>query len=166
MYASLTHPCYKRCGPSLCTMKCWPFTIQACRYGPEKIPFWNSWVQGIWLDGKFIGGKVISSTKFNLVHRTVRHGLCGLTCAIYMPFEGFVFIDRGKTISKCCLSQHSGHFYIGTEGGNLFTLDVKHFKLDSEIVYWNNATTLWVSLLGNCRLCLLGDSMIEGMCIY
>ena len=48
----------------------------------------------------------------------------------------------GKTITKCCLSQHSGHFYIGTEGGNLFTLDVKSFKLDSEVVYWNNATTL------------------------
>lgn len=51
-------------------------------------------------------------------------------------------ICSGKSITKCCLSQHSGHFYIGTEGGNLYTLDVKLFELDSEIVYWNNATTL------------------------
>lgn len=50
--------------------------------------------------------------------------------------------SSGKAITKCCLSQHSGHFYIGTEGGNLYTLDVKSFKLDTEVVYWNNATTL------------------------
>ena len=48
----------------------------------------------------------------------------------------------GKTITKCCLSQLSGHFYIGTEGGNVFILDVKHFQLDSEIIYWNNTTAL------------------------
>lgn len=53
-----------------------------------------------------------------------------------------LFSCSGKFISKCCLSKHSGHFYIGTEGGNLYTLDVKLFKLDSEIVYWNNATAL------------------------
>ena len=54
----------------------------------------------------------------------------------------YLFTFSGKAITKCCLSQHSGHFYIGTEGGNLYTLDVKLFKLDSEVVYWNNATTL------------------------
>jgi len=50
--------------------------------------------------------------------------------------------EGGKEITRCCLSEHSGHFYIGTEGGNTFILDLKHFQLDSEIIYWNNATAL------------------------
>ena len=58
----------------------------------------------------------------------------------------YVYLDllspRGKTITKCCLSQINGNFYVGTEGGNVFILDLRTFTLTTEVIYWNNATTL------------------------
>jgi lethal(2) giant larvae protein len=47
-------------------------------------------------------------------------------------------------ITSCCLSQLAGHFYIGTEGGNIYTLDVRLFILKSEdsVINWTNATAL------------------------
>ncbi len=48
----------------------------------------------------------------------------------------------GRTITKCCVSSHSGHLYFGTEGGDVYTLDLKHFRIDQEVINWANATTL------------------------
>ena len=58
------------------------------------------------------------------------------------PSLPFLLPLRGKMITAGCLSQLSGHFYIGTEGGNVFILDLRKFQLESEIIYWNNATAM------------------------
>jgi lethal(2) giant larvae protein len=54
----------------------------------------------------------------------------------------FLDPDGGKVITAGCLAQLSGHFYIGTEGGNVFVLDLRKFQLESDIIYWNTATAI------------------------
>ena len=53
-----------------------------------------------------------------------------------------IVIHSGKTITACCLSQLTGHFYIGTSSGNVFTLDLRSFKLVDELIFWDQATAL------------------------
>lgn len=54
-----------------------------------------------------------------------------------------VFSCRGKEITECCLSRHAGHFYIGTEGGDVYCMDVRLLELKSEaVISWGNATAL------------------------
>ncbi|XP_065899647.1 LLGL scribble cell polarity complex component 2-like [Dysidea avara] len=50
--------------------------------------------------------------------------------------------EGGKTITACCLSQLTGHFYIGTSSGNVFTLDLRSFRLTEEVIFWDQATAL------------------------
>lgn len=50
--------------------------------------------------------------------------------------------EGGKTITACCLSQLTGHFYIGTSSGNVFTLDLRSFRLIEEVIFWDQATAL------------------------
>ena len=69
------------------------------------------------------------STSFSSALCTLLHNIAAVIC-------------RGKTITKCCLSSHSGHFYFGTEGGDVYTLDLKHFRIDPDFIKWTNATTL------------------------
>ena len=61
-------------------------------------------------------------------------------CAQFTLSSHFCPNNRGKTITKCCLSQVNGNFYVGTEGGNVFILDLMNFSLSTEVIYWNNAT--------------------------
>ncbi|KAL5473149.1 hypothetical protein EMCRGX_G027597 [Ephydatia muelleri] len=51
--------------------------------------------------------------------------------------------EGGKQITVSCLSQLSGHLYLGTESGNVFVLDIGSFKQDEEnTIFWNNATAI------------------------
>ncbi|XP_071485894.1 LLGL scribble cell polarity complex component 2-like, partial [Diadema antillarum] len=47
----------------------------------------------------------------------------------------FTLEGRLKKISVCCLSSDSSRLYLGTEGGNIYLLDVEKFDLDEHIVY-------------------------------
>ena len=69
------------------------------------------------------------------LHVPVKHVTLYVNSLIYIA-------HRGKTITKCCLSQVNGNFYIGTECGNVFVLDLMTFALSTEVIYWNKATTL------------------------
>ena len=61
----------------------------------------------------------------------------------WCPFTTVPFFHSGKKITTCCLSQLTGHFYIGTDGGNIYTLDVRLFELmDNDAVLWEKATAL------------------------
>ncbi|XP_019855603.1 PREDICTED: lethal(2) giant larvae protein homolog 2-like [Amphimedon queenslandica] len=50
--------------------------------------------------------------------------------------------DEGKTITSACLSKLAGHFYIGTESGNVYVLDVRLFMVKDDSINWANATAL------------------------
>lgn len=78
------------------------------------------------------------------------HWLDILAACIQFHYYTHTHTHSGKKITKCCLSQSSGHFFIGTESGNVFILDVKHFQLTSEVIYWNQATALWAITISNC----------------
>ena len=58
------------------------------------------------------------------------------------PSYTLFFFVRGKTITSACLSKLAGHFYIGTESGNVYTLDVRLFMLKDDVIKWTNATAL------------------------
>ena len=45
-----------------------------------------------------------------------------------------------KAISVCCLPKGSPYLYIGTEAGNLYTLQIEGFSVRDNVVYWNHAT--------------------------
>lgn len=55
----------------------------------------------------------------------------------------YIISFRGKSITACCLSKLAGHFYIGTDSGNIYTLDVRLFMLKpDEVITFTNATAL------------------------
>ena len=55
----------------------------------------------------------------------------------------YLLFFRGKSITACCLSKLAGHFYIGTDSGNIYTLDVRLFMLKpDEVITFTNATAL------------------------
>ncbi|XP_041473429.1 LLGL scribble cell polarity complex component 2-like isoform X4 [Lytechinus variegatus] len=49
--------------------------------------------------------------------------------------KNFMIEGRLKKISVCCLSSDSSRLYLGTEGGNIYLLDVESFELEDHIVY-------------------------------
>lgn len=50
--------------------------------------------------------------------------------------------DAGKVITSCSVSRTSGYVHLGTEGGNVYSLDIKSFDLSNVVIFWNNATAL------------------------
>lgn len=36
----------------------------------------------------------------------------------------------------------TGYIHLGTEGGNVYSLDIKSFELTNSVIFWNNATAL------------------------
>ena len=50
--------------------------------------------------------------------------------------------EAGKNITSCCVSGVVGYVHIGTDGGNVYTLDLKSFELTNDVIFWNNATAL------------------------
>ncbi len=68
------------------------------------------------------------------------HWVVVVRCYLFVIF--FCFYS-GKKITTCCLSKLTGHFYIGTDGGNVYTLDVRLFELkDKDAILWEKATGL------------------------
>ncbi|XP_030840048.1 lethal(2) giant larvae protein homolog 2 isoform X14 [Strongylocentrotus purpuratus] len=49
--------------------------------------------------------------------------------------KNFMIEGRLKKISVCCLSSDASRLYLGTEGGNIYLLDVESFDLEDHIVY-------------------------------
>eukprot|EP00800_Vazella_pourtalesii_P022859 TRINITY_DN9060_c1_g2_i1.p1 TRINITY_DN9060_c1_g2~~TRINITY_DN9060_c1_g2_i1.p1 ORF type:complete len:1034 (+),score=226.35 TRINITY_DN9060_c1_g2_i1:89-3190(+) len=47
-----------------------------------------------------------------------------------------------KDFTVCSLNSTSSLFYMGSENGNVYLLDLKTLQLSSDIIYWNNATAL------------------------
>nr|XP_054763186.1 LLGL scribble cell polarity complex component 2-like [Lytechinus pictus] len=48
--------------------------------------------------------------------------------------KNFMIEGRLKKISVCCLSSDSSRLYLGTEGGNIYLLDVESFELKTTSV--------------------------------
>lgn len=46
-----------------------------------------------------------------------------------------LFAGRLKKISTCCLESSGENLLIGTEGGNIYLLDVKSFDVSNNIIY-------------------------------
>ena len=44
-------------------------------------------------------------------------------------------VSRLKKISVCCLSMKTNRLYLGTEGGNIYLLDINSFELQEYIIY-------------------------------
>ncbi|KAI6653542.1 Lgl [Oopsacas minuta] len=47
-----------------------------------------------------------------------------------------------KDFTVCSLNSTSSLFYMGSENGNVYLLDLKTLQLSSDVIYWNNATAL------------------------
>lgn len=50
-----------------------------------------------------------------------------------------------KKISKCCLQLNGEHLLLGTEGGNIYLLDIKKFALADQIIYQDVVMQKWVN---------------------
>jgi lethal(2) giant larvae protein len=51
-----------------------------------------------------------------------------------------------KRISACCLERSGDHLLIGTEGGNIYLLDLKSFEMTEQIIYQDVVLQKFVSL--------------------
>lgn len=74
---------------------------------------------------------------------------------------------RLKKISVCCLSMKTNRLYLGTEGGNIYLLDINSFELQEYIIYQDVvmqrlATCIWNYSLGthSCYIYLMCFSYI------
>ena len=53
-----------------------------------------------------------------------------------------VMDDYEKDFTVCSLNASISLFYMGSENGNVYLLDLKTLQLSSDIIYWSNATAL------------------------
>ena len=53
-----------------------------------------------------------------------------------------VMDDIEKDFTVCSLNSTNSLFYMGSENGNVYLLDLKTLQLSSDVIYWNNATAL------------------------
>lgn len=60
--------------------------------------------------------------------------------------------SRLKKISVCCLSMKTNRLYLGTEGGNIYLLDINSFELQEYIIYQDVVMQRLVGYLWNCIL--------------
>ena len=44
-------------------------------------------------------------------------------------------VSRLKTISTCCLEASGEHLLVGTEGGNIYLLNIASFSVTNDIIY-------------------------------
>lgn len=53
---------------------------------------------------------------------------------------------RLKKITTCCLLSSGDHLLIGTDSGNIYSLDVKSFEMTDHIIYQDIVIQKWVEM--------------------
>lgn len=78
-------------------------------------------------------GRIVSLLQDNSLHLWEINIVDGNSCL--EEVKSFSLEGRLKKISVCCLSADSKHLYLGTEGGNIYLLDVEQMELSEHIIY-------------------------------